>query len=91
MFAKTVDVETDKVDRYGRRIGKIWVNGVDANLEQVRRGMAWHYKQYAGEQSEEDRERYALAEEEARAKRAGLWRDPGPVAPWEWRRMRPSW
>lgn len=83
VFAKTVEVETDKVDRYGRRVGKIWVNGMDANLEQLKRGMAWHYKQYAREQSEKDQRVYAEAELEARKARRGLWVDVSPVAPWE--------
>lgn len=86
VFAKTVDVETDKVDRYGRRVGKIWVNGIDANLEQINRGMAWHYKQYAREQSKADQREYAEAEDEAREGKRGLWKDVDPVAPWEFRR-----
>ncbi|TAH13907.1 MAG: thermonuclease family protein [Curvibacter sp.] len=85
VFAKTVDVETDKVDRYGRRVGKIWVNGIDANLEQITRGMAWHYKQYAREQSKEDQWEYAEAEDEARKTRRALWREDAPVAPWKFR------
>ena len=48
-------------------------------------GLAWHFKRYAHEQSEEDRERYLFAEEEAQAKGIGLWSDPDPVPPWEWR------
>lgn len=85
VFAKTVEVETDKVDRYGRRVGKIWVSGVDANLEQVKRGMAWHYKQYAREQSMNDQRDYAAAEKVAREARRGLWVDIAPVAPWDFR------
>jgi len=49
-------------------------------------GLAWHEKKCAKEQTEEDRERYAFAEEEAQAKRAGVWADAGPVPPWDWRR-----
>ena len=30
-------------------VGKVWVNGKDANLEQVKRGMAWVYTKYASE------------------------------------------
>ncbi|MCA1851697.1 MAG: thermonuclease family protein [Beggiatoa sp.] len=48
--------------------------------------MAWHYKRYEREQSPEDRVAYARAEETARAERRGLWRDPKPVPPWEFRR-----
>ena len=61
---------------------------LDLNLAQVTGGLAWHYKKYAHEQSEEDRERYSFAEEEARAKKAGLWADPHAIAPWEWRKMK---
>jgi endonuclease YncB( thermonuclease family) len=31
------------------------VGGIDANLEQVKAGMAWHYKAYEKEQRPEDR------------------------------------
>lgn len=47
---------------------------------------AWHFIRYAKEQSEEQRLRYAFAEEEAKAKKSGLWVDGEPVPPWEWRR-----
>jgi endonuclease YncB( thermonuclease family) len=85
VFGKTVSVDTDKTDRYGREVGKVQLDGVDANLEQVRRGLAWHYKAYQREQSPEDRLAYAAAEKDAAAARLGLWQDAVPVAPWEWR------
>jgi endonuclease YncB( thermonuclease family) len=85
VFGKQVEVEGGKTDKYGRLIGKVLVGGVDANLEQVKFGFAWHYKQYAAEQSVSDRESYSNAEVTARGLRAGLWRDPKPLPPWEWR------
>jgi endonuclease YncB( thermonuclease family) len=93
VFGKPVVVETGKTDRYGRTVGKVVVDGVDANLEQVRAGYAWHYKKYEGEQPYEDRRVYARAEAGARADRLGLWRDSTQVAPWDWRgcrRMQPG-
>jgi endonuclease YncB( thermonuclease family) len=48
--------------------------------------MAWHYKQYAYEQSIEDRQKYSLAEEIAKDSHVGLWADPQPVPPWVWRK-----
>jgi endonuclease YncB( thermonuclease family) len=48
--------------------------------------MCWWYRKYAGEQSDVDRVLYEDAERRAREGRVGLWRDPAPVAPWEWRR-----
>jgi endonuclease YncB( thermonuclease family) len=86
VFGKDVVVVYEKTDQYGRLIGKILLDGRDVNLEQIRAGMAWHYKDYEREQSAEDREIYARAEDEARSARRGLWRDPNPVEPSEFRR-----
>ena len=85
IFGREVAVSWDKRDRYGRIIGKISVDHRDVCLEQIRRGMAWHYKQYARDQAPDDRGAYAEAEVAARAARAGLWHDLAPVPPWEWR------
>lgn len=48
---QSVAVEWVKVDKYGRKLGKVLLAGLDCNLEQVKRGLAWHYKQYQREQS----------------------------------------
>ena len=85
VLGKSVTVDTDKVDRYGREIGKVLVNGLDANLEQIKRGLAWHYKIFQRDQTFDDRFTYAAAEKEAFAKQLGLWQDKSPVAPWTWR------
>ena len=60
----------------------------DVGLEQIRQGMAWHYKEYQHEQPTQERLVYAQEEENARASRVGLWKDSKPVAPWEWRRRK---
>ena len=83
---QSVAVEWDKVDRYGRKVGKVLLGGLDSNLVQVKRGLAWHYKKYEREQSPADRQSYAVAEAEARAAKLGLWRDAAPLPPWEFRR-----
>ena len=88
IFQKSVEVTFTKYDRYGRILGKIESNGVDICLEQIRRGLAWHYKHYANEQPTEDRLAYAKAEEDARLAKLGLWRDPSPTPPWNFRRQR---
>ncbi len=82
-------------------IGTVWVQFPDAlcqdaecpktldvGLAQITKGLARHFKRYAHEQPTEERERYAFAEEEARAKRVGLWADPDPVPPREWRKSK---
>ncbi len=87
VFDREVQVEYNKKDRYGRTLGKIIVGGVDANLEQIKAGMGWHYKQYQKDQSVEDRASYAQAEEEARTSKRGLWKDTDPMPPWDWRKQ----
>ena len=81
------DAEADcpKVDKYKRLVCRVTVGEVDVGLEQIKRGMAWHFKRYEAEQRPEDLRAYGDAEVEARAERRGLWRDPAPVAPWDWR------
>ena len=66
-------------------VPRLLLAGLDCNLEQVKRGLAWHYKQYQREQSPTDQQSYAAAEIEARAAKLGLWRDADPVPPWEFR------
>lgn len=88
VFAKQVVVESNKQDRYRRKVGKVQQEGTDVNLEQLKRGMAWHYTAYAKEQAPADREAYANAEAEAKAQRRGLWRESIQSAPWEVRRIK---
>lgn len=84
-FGKAVSVQWNKTDRYGRTIGKVIVDGVDCGLRQVQDGLAWHYKAYAKEQSATDRVTYAEAESQAVTHKSGLWSDPKPTPPWEFR------
>ena len=88
VYDKQVTVEYHKKDRYGRTVGKIVVDGVDANLEQVKVGLAWHYKKYQNEQSSVDRSLYAHAEDQARAEKRGLWVDAEPTPPWDFRKQK---
>ncbi len=85
---KFVVVEYEKRDRYGRVVGKVLLSNEDINLKQIEAGLVWHYKKYQKEQSREDREAYAKEAEEASDAKRGLWRQPDPVPPWEWRKMK---
>ena len=58
---------------------------LDAGLEQIKAGLAWHYKQYQKDQAPDERLQYAVSERDARARGEGLWKDPDPVPPWEFR------
>lgn len=85
VFGRTVMIEGHKTDRYGRTVAKVLIGGIDAGLEQVKAGLAWHFKQYQREQRQADQKNYTEAEDRARADRVGLWQDPTPIAPWDFR------
>ena len=84
-YGKHATVEGDKTDRYGRTVGRVVVDGIDCNLRQVQLGMAWHFKKYASERPAAESATYAAAEDTVRAAKHGLWIDPKPVPPWDWR------
>lgn len=79
-FGKSATLADQGKDKYRRTLARVTCNGIDANAEQVRRGMAWVYRKYAPK----DSPLYAV-EDEAKAARRGLWADAEPVPPWEWR------
>jgi endonuclease YncB( thermonuclease family) len=85
VFGRQVLVEEGKRDRYGRTVGKVVIDGRDANLAMVVAGLAWHYKKYQGEQSSYDQLLYGLSESEAKTLRLGLWIDSNAMPPWKWR------
>ena len=87
VHSKQVTVEFQKKDKYDRSVGKVVLNGTDVCLEQIKLGMAWHYKHYESEQPKEDRETYAQAEIAARTNAIGLWKDKQTIPPWEYRRQ----
>ena len=82
IFNKSVEVEVITIDRYGRTVGKIFLDNRNINREMVRAGHAWVYTQYA-----KDKTLFVL-EKEARENQLGLWALPKEqrIAPWQWRR-----
>lgn len=88
VYDKTVTIETAKRDRYQREVGKVIINGRDANLKQIEAGLAWHYKKYANEQSSVDQQTYAAAEVQAQQGRRGLWNEANPTPPWDYRHQK---
>jgi endonuclease YncB( thermonuclease family) len=82
---KQVTIQYYKTDPFGRFVGKVLLDGRDICLEQIVKGMAWHFKRYEDEQVQTDRLAYAKAERAARISRIGLWADSSPQPPWEFR------
>ena len=71
---ENVNVTVFELDRYGREVAQVRMDGEDLNLMQIRDGAAWHYNAYAA------------AQENARQSRNGLWNGLHPQAPWDYRR-----
>lgn len=82
IFPKQVDVIRKSKDRYGRIIGIVFADGVNVNEELLRQGLVWHYTDYDKNDS------WALFEKQAREQKRGLWNQPNPTAPWQWRKER---
>ena len=79
VFGKTATVLKTGEDRYGRTLAVIIADGINANAKMIEGGWAWHYKRYSSDARLSDLER------EARAGKRGLWNEPSPVAPWDFR------
>jgi len=84
VFGKDVTVKTFGLDKYHRTIGTVLLpNGTNVNHKLVQEGMCWWYRKYAPGDTMLER-----LEREAREGHKGLWADPQPVPPWEWRKQR---
>lgn len=81
-FGKSAALDVRSLDRYGRTLAQVTCAGTDANAEQVRRGFAWIFTRYARRDSP-----LHTLQSEARTAHRGLWIDPSPIPPWDWRRI----
>jgi endonuclease YncB( thermonuclease family) len=81
-YGKTLSIEDEGLDRYGRTIGLIHAGQENVNADLVSEGAAWVYRRYSHDP--------ALLANEAQAKAAkrGLWALPEAqrIPPWEWRK-----
>lgn len=79
-FGKEVRVQQTGKDRYGRALAYVYVGDVCVNKELLKQGMAWHFKKYNSDSG------LAALESDARAQKIGLWSQPNPTPPWEFRK-----
>jgi endonuclease YncB( thermonuclease family) len=82
---KAVRVDIAGAGHHGGWIGKVWVDGLDVNLEQIKRGMGWVLTKQSPDP------RYIDAEKDARMARRGIWSKDGAVSPWEYRNLEIRW
>ena len=81
-YRQQVEVLDQGADPYGRRIGVLTVNGRNLNAAMVAQGMAWVYTRYNTDKT------LPALEQTARASKVGLWADPTPTPPWDFRHAR---
>lgn len=79
-FQKQAEVNVINTDRYGRAVAHVYCNGVYANREMVKAGYAWVYRTY-----DKGFESFYAFQRQAKAAELGLWADPNPTPPWQWR------
>ena len=84
VFGKDVILQPHTIDRSGRLVARVLVDGQDAGLELLKEGLCWVYEKSVGEASTLVQARYRNAQDAAQAQKTGLWRDPDPVPPWNW-------
>jgi endonuclease YncB( thermonuclease family) len=75
-----IDAELEGKDAYGRDLGRIYDNGKDINRLMVSSGMAWVYDDYVTDKSFYDDQQIA------QNKALGVWSNPNPQSPWDWRK-----
>lgn len=80
VYLKSVYVEVESIDRYGRQVGTIYLDQEDICRTQVKTGNAWAYRKYLRDPS-------LLNEEKiAKENKIGLWSLDQPIEPWLWRK-----
>lgn len=80
IFGKIVTIESKGIDRFGRTIGFVLYNNKNLSFELLKSGLAWHYKYYSKNKE------MAKIEVVAKKNKIGLWIDPNPINPYNWRR-----
>ncbi|KTD40559.1 thermonuclease family protein [Legionella parisiensis] len=79
-FRKHAVINSIGNDRYGRTLGRVSCDAIDANAEQIKMGMAWVYDKYVTDKSLYD------LQKTAKNQKQGLWADENPTPPWLFRR-----
>jgi micrococcal nuclease len=77
---ETIAVGQESIDMYGRTLGHLYCNNIDASEFQIAQGMAWFNSRYS------KRTDLELLQQQAQQQALGLWQQEKPVPPWVWRK-----
>jgi endonuclease YncB( thermonuclease family) len=80
-----VTIEYTGLGPGGLLIARVFCGDRDIGLQMIRDGVAWFDPAYENELGAADRQVYADSEQAARNEHRGIWQDPSPTPPWEWR------
>lgn len=80
---REIELEIKDTDRYKREVAIIFLNNVNINGLMVKEGWAWWYESYAKKDLV-----YKELQEEAQAKKRGMWSKKGNIPPWEYRKAK---
>ena len=83
VFEEDVAVLPLYLDRFGRTVAIVSIDGETLQEILIREGVAWVYPKYC--KQKEICASLQRLEEEAREQRKGLWADKKAVPPWKWR------
>jgi len=79
----SLELRPQTIDKYGRTVAEVYAGGRNVNLELVRMGLAYAYRDYLGGC---DANAYLDAEGQAERYRQGVWRWGNEVKPWDFRK-----
>lgn len=83
VFGKNVEVTVLDVDKYGRSVGVVKVDGKTVNEALLKNGYAWLYTKYCDQPF---CGAWKELEKQASGKKVGLWADQDSMPPWDWRK-----
>ncbi len=79
VFGHTVEVLDQGRDQSGCWVGRVYVEGLDVNRQMVATGSAWQDPGSSADAA------LAAAQAQAQAQHLGLWSQPNPTPPWDYR------
>jgi len=82
---KYVTVHFTSLNHENFVVGRVLAKDMDVGEQMIRDGVAWYDKSEASNLTDVEKQEYLGSEQAAKSEARGLWTDPNPVAPWDFR------